>query len=61
MGKESTQKDTFISSFISPQPPISQLRYLCKLLVRKPHPHHLIQRKRVREDCLPLVKISLSK
>lgn len=57
--QESTQRDKFLPTYISPQPPIVQLSCLCKHPVRKPLLPHLLERKRVREDCLPQAKISL--
>lgn len=45
MDEESVQEDIFIPTFISLQPPISQLSSNCKLPVRKPHPPDLTERK----------------
>lgn len=57
--EESMQRDKFLPTYIFCQPPMFQLRGLCKHPVRKPLLSHLLEKKAVREDCLPQTKISL--
>lgn len=59
LDQESMQRDKFLPTYISSQPPIFQLRRLCSHPARKPLLSYLQERKRVREDCFPQAKIIL--